>query len=516
MQNKILVCLFLLILSACERQGSADNFYTSELFRDVQIQAIFPDSKTFPDCTPKKDLEEILELYSDTKSDPDFDLRQFVLDNFEYPKRPVSTFTADTTITLEQHLTALWQVLTRTPDEQEKNSSLIPLPHPYLVPGGRFSEIYYWDSYFTMLGLKAQKRYGLMVDMINNFAFLIDTIGFIPNGNRNYYLGRSQPPFFALMVKELETYDSLAARRYLSAMEKEYNFWMKGSDQLLKPGDAVGRTVMVSDGVFLNRYWDNHSGPRPEAFKEDVAVAGNSQREKEDIFRNIRAAAESGWDFSTRWFEESAKIESIQTTAFVPVDLNSLMFHLEVMIARGNELNGDHRKAEEFRRRSDQRRRAILTFCWDPQQKFFFDYNFKKSSTSKVKSLAGVYPLFFGVATPDMAASVAETLEKNFLMPGGLVTTLTVSGEQWDSPNGWAPLQWMACQGLKNYQQHELAEEIEKCWIRQNIRVFKHTGKMMEKYNVMDTTLAAGGGEYPNQDGFGWTNGVALAFMLDN
>jgi alpha,alpha-trehalase len=459
---------------------------------------------------PKRDLQEILE-----KDQPDFDLVQFVNQNFDLPVRPKSTFATDTTLAMEEHLTRLWPVLTRKADDQNPRSSLIPLPYDYVVPGGRFSEIYYWDSYFTILGLKAQKRYDLIQNMVRNFAHLIDTIGFIPNGNRNYYLTRSQPPFFSLIVKELEEYDSLAAAHYLGPMVKEYNFWMAGIDSVKNPGDVAQHVVMMSDGSIMNRYYDKGESPRPEAYKEDHAL-GQKQKDKEKkLYRDLRSAAESGWDFSSRWFENGKDLATIHTTEIIPVDLNCLLAHLERMIAKGYTMKGDGQKAKQFAKSADLRRRALLTFAWDVERNFFFDYDFVKNKRTEVKSLAGMFPLFFGIAQKDVAEKAAITIEKEFLKPGGLVTTLVDTDQQWDAPNGWAPLQWMTYKGLKNYQIDKLADEIRKRWLRQNERVYKATGKMMEKYNVMDTTLIAGGGEYPNQDGFGWTNGVALAFRQE-
>lgn len=265
-----------MLFTACstiEQQNTKTDFYTSEFFRDVQINAVFPDSKTFVDCTPKRDINEIMAEYDQLKGKPDFDLNEFVHLNFDLPVRPKSTFATDTTLLMEEHLTRLWPVLTRKADDSEPRSSLIALPKDYVVPGGRFSEIYYWDSYFTILGLKAQGRFDLIRNMVDNFAHLINTVGFIPNGNRNYYLTRSQPPFFSLIVRELEEYDSLAAEHYLDAMVKEYNFWMDGADQVKNPGDAAQHVVMMSNGALMNRYYDKGDSPRPEAYKEDFALA---------------------------------------------------------------------------------------------------------------------------------------------------------------------------------------------------------------------------------------------------
>jgi alpha,alpha-trehalase len=515
--RRIFIVMFMIITgcSVVEQKGPSPDFYSSQFFHDVQINAVFPDSKTFVDCTPKRDLQEIVREYESVRTSADFDLRQFVLKNFDLPIRPKSTFATDTTLMMEEHLTRLWPVLTRKADQVEPRSSLIPLPNDYVVPGGRFSEIYYWDSYFTILGLKAQKRYDLIENMINNFAHLIDTIGFIPNGNRNYYLTRSQPPFFSLIVRELEDYDSTAASRYLNAMVKEYAFWMNGEDSVKNPGDAVSHVLMLSDGTLMNRYYDRGDRPRPEAYKEDYALGQKDKANEQRLYRDIRSAAESGWDFSSRWFRDGRSMETIHTTEIMPVDLNCLMAHLERMIAKGYSQKGEDEKASFFIRRADARRRALLAFCWDNSANFFVDYDFVAGKQTGIKSLAGVYPLFFEMTQADVAKKAAATLEKEFLQQGGLVTTLVDTDQQWDAPNGWAPLQWMAYRGLKNYQIDKLANEIRNRWIRQNTRVYEATGKMMEKYNVTDTTLIAGGGEYPNQDGFGWTNGVALAFLRE-
>jgi len=516
MRNKLLL-LLMLPLASCsipeQKTTSTTDFYTSSLFHDVQLKAIYPDSKTFVDCTPKRDLTAIVKDYEKLKDEPDFDLKEFVNLNFDLPVRPKSTFATDTNLIMEEHLTRLWPVLTRKADEAEPRSSLIPLPHDYVVPGGRFSEIYYWDSYFTILGLKAQKRYDLIQNMVKNFAHLISTIGFIPNGNRNYYLTRSQPPFFSLIVRELEEYDSLAADRFLDAMVKEYQFWMDGVDSIRNPGDAQQHVVMLSDGTIMNRYWDQGTSPRPEAYKEDYHLAQAQPERAEILYRDIRSAAESGWDFSSRWFRDGKTLASIHTTEIIPVDLNCLMAHLEMMIAKGYIMRGKRDEATKYTERSNARRRALLTFNWDASQNFFFDYDFVAGKHTGIKSLAGVFPLFFSMTQKDIAEKAALTLQNEFLKQGGLVTTLVDTDQQWDAPNGWAPLQWMAYRGLKNYQIDKLADEIRDRWLRQNTRVYEATGKMMEKYNVMDTTLIAGGGEYPNQDGFGWTNGVALTFL---
>jgi alpha,alpha-trehalase len=480
------------------------------LYEAVQSSGILPDSKTFVDCTPKLDPRAIAEAYAHAHTQAGFDLMQFVQQHFEFPKSPDTGYSSAQKPIVE-HLNALWSQLERRPDDA--GGTLIPLPYPYIVPGGRFREVYYWDSYFTMLGLQVSGRIDLMENMIANFAWLIDAVGFIPNGNRTYYLGRSQPPFFALMVELLaESKGDAVLLKYRPQLEKEYAFWMDGSDTLNAEHSAEKRVLRLPDGALLNRYWDNFDQPRPEAFIEDTEVAHAAHGDAPTTWRHIRAAAESGWDFSSRWFRAPENMASIQTADLVPVDLNCLLFHLENTLARAAQLAGDETTAQDFAEKAAARDAAINRYCWDEAIGFYTDYHFKLGVHSERLTLAAVFPLFFNLAAPAQADAVAEMIETHFLQPGGLTTTLLHTGQQWDAPNGWAPLQWMGYAGLRNYAKHHLADAVKNNWMALLEKTYLETGKMMEKYNVMDLSKAAGGGEYPNQDGFGWTNGVYLKF----
>jgi alpha,alpha-trehalase len=184
------------------------------------------------------------------------------------------------------------------------HSSLLPLPHPYVVPGGRFREVYYWDSYFTMLGLEADGRHELVRDVVENFAFEIDCYGHVPTGNRSYYPSRSQPPFFSLMV-------DLVARRegdksyvnYLPQLKAECDYWMDGF-AALAPNQGYRRVVRLADGTLLNRYWDDRPEPRDESYREDVKAGSERRADPAGVYRSLRAGAESGWDFSSRWLAD--------------------------------------------------------------------------------------------------------------------------------------------------------------------------------------------------------------------
>ena len=221
------------------------------------------------------------------------------------------------------------------PSASTAEDSRLPLTTRYVVPGGRFREMYYWDSYFTMLGLQVSGRHDLVADMVENFAGLIDRYGHIPNGSRSYYLSRSQPPFFAAMVELQGEHEGLPALLMrLPQLEREYAFWMDGAAELAA-GAAHRRVVRLADGTLLNRYWDDLAIPRDEAYVEDIATAQQSTRPAPEVYRDLRAAAESGWDFSSRWLADGKTLSSIRTTDILPVDLNSLLYKLELTIARG-------------------------------------------------------------------------------------------------------------------------------------------------------------------------------------
>lgn len=481
-----------------------------ELFDLVQTSHILEDGKSFVDCIPLVPFEQIQVAFEKEKALPGFSLKAFVSKHFQLPSIIGNGYESNKNLSLPENLKQLWPVLTREPVKE--NSSIIPLPNRYIVPGGRFREIYYWDSYFTMLGLAVQNRVDLIEDMVANFAYLIQTIGHIPNGNRQYYVSRSQPPFFVLMVELLANTkkDESVLLQYLPLLEKEYEFWQNAPSNP-ELGNYYNHTVFLANGIKLNRYYDQETIPRQESYAEDKLIASASSRDQKDVFADLRAGAESGWDFSSRWFANGTDITSIETTQILPVDLNCLIWKMEDALSKWNHIAANHEQANYYAQLAENRKKAIQTYFWNPDQGFFCDYHFKTETNTGKITAAGLYPLFFGLATNDQAKSVCKVIEKKLLQPGGILTTPIFSGQQWDAPNGWAPLQWMAYKGLDQYGFHELAKTIAHRWLSLNLQTYLNTGKMMEKYNVVDLDQLAGGGEYPGQDGFGWTNGVYLA-----
>ncbi|WP_105623879.1 alpha,alpha-trehalase [Cronobacter malonaticus] len=485
------------------------------LFTDVQSAKLFPDQKTFADAVPNSDPLMILADYRMQRNQSGFDLRHFVELNFTLPQKG-EAYVPPAGQSLREHIDGLWPVLTRSTDSASKWDSLLPLPKPYVVPGGRFREVYYWDTYFTMLGLAESNHWDKVQDMVDNFAHEIDAWGHIPNGNRSYYLSRSQPPFFAFMVELLATHEGgdETLKKYLPQLQKEYAYWMEGSENLA-PGDAHERVVKLKDGAVLNRYWDDRDAPRTESWLDDVTTAKNNpDRPATDIYRDLRAGAASGWDFSSRWMDNPQQLGSIRTTSIVPVDLNALLFQMEKTLARASKAAGDSAGAARYESLASQRQQAIETHLWNGKHGWYADYDLKTNKVRDQLTAAALFPLYVKAAAQDRAEKVAAATRAQLLKPGGLVTTIEKTGQQWDAPNGWAPLQWVATEGLMNYGQKDLAMDVTWRFLTNVQHTYNREQKLVEKYDVSSTGTGGGGGEYPLQDGFGWTNGVTLK-MLD-
>jgi alpha,alpha-trehalase len=500
---------------ANEILSPADTY--GDLFRQVQMRQLFPDGKTFVDAAPKRPPARILADYRLHAAFTDAELKRFVTANFDVPESAPPPPPSQDRTTLKAHIAALWPVLTRPPVKAVDGDSALPLDKPFVVPGGRFREMYYWDSYFTMLGLAADGRQDAVENMVDDFGGLIDRYGHIPNGTRTYYLSRSQPPFYFAMVglaREggADKTDKARFKTRLDLMRREHAFWMDG-EKGLKPGQARRRVVALPGGAILNRYADDRTTPRDESYREDVLTAREAaKRPAGEVYRDLRSGAESGWDYSSRWMADGRSLKTIQTTAILPVDLNALLYGLETAIAQGCAELVDAPCVAEFSGRAKARRTAMDAYLWDAPRGLYLDYQWRERTRLDHPSAATLYPLFVGAASPDQAKAVAAQARALLLAPGGLRTTTVSTGQQWDTPNGWAPLQWVAVSGLRRYGEEALAKDIGQRWLATVEREYRASGKMLEKYDV-EQARAGGGGEYPLQDGFGWTNGVTRALL---
>lgn len=500
---------------SCGGTPKSPDITLGQLYIDVQIAKLFSDQKTFADAVPRREPAIIIADYQNKRLRKNFNLRNFINKNFIFPNDNMQ-YVPPMGQTLLEHITTLWSVLTRNDATVHPNGSLLPMPFDYIVPGGRFREIYYWDSYFTMLGLAESDKWDMVQNMINNFAYEIDVYGCIPNGNRSYYLSRSQPPFFALMVDLLASHEGEQVyQRYFLQMKKEHDYWMDGA-QNLKVGVAAGRLARMKDGAWLNRYWDDEDTPRTESYLNDILAASEAKdRPAAEVYRDLRAGAASGWDFSSRWFENPLKLSSIRTTSILPVDLNSLIYHLEYTLSHASLLIGDNEAASNYSNAANSRKAAINCHLWNENEGYYADYDWQQGKLRNQLTAATVFPLYNKIAPPEYANRTAQAIHKQLLKRGGITTTTNVSGQQWDAPNGWPPLQWVAIEGLRNYGNEILAEKIATRFLSNVQRLYNNQHKLVEKYVVEGNILdeGGGGGEYPLQDGFGWTNGVTLKLL---
>ncbi len=353
---------------------------------------------------------------------------------------------------------------------QDDAGTLLGLPHPYVVPNtDLFNEMYYWDSYFTLLGLVELGWLELARGMTENCLYLIEKYGFVPNANRAYYLTRSQPPLLTSMINEIYSRekDDAWLRRALATAEKEYNhYW-----------NAVPHLVPE---IGLSRFFDS---------------SGENQPTEE----------ESGWDLTPRFLKRA--------NDFCPVCLNGYLYKYESDFASYYLALGDAETAGVWQRLAEKRRDLINEYMWDEKAGLFFDYDVKNARPSHVRTLAAYTPLWCHLATPDQAERLVANLHL-FEHPGGLATCDQDYGmpeRQWNFPNGWPPLQWLTVTGLQNYGYDAKARDIRDRWLNLCARVFEETGYLWEKYDVVNLTKGSDDERYKTQKGFSWTNAIFLA-----
>ncbi|MES1260436.1 MAG: trehalase family glycosidase [Acidobacteriota bacterium] len=408
-----------------------------------------------------------------------------------------------------------------SPASQE--SGLLYLPGPYVVPGGRFNEMYGWDSYFILLGLLRDGQPGLALSMTDNLLYEVRHYGKVLNANRTYYLTRSQPPFLSRMVLDVyrQTGDALWLRRSLPALDSYYRYWTKPPHLTVRTG--------------LSRYAGGSDRPAPEVVYGERDEAGKNHYDRvreyyrtHDVkeynladfynrktgelsplfYEADRAMRESGFDPSARFGPFSVGIVNYDS-----VDLNSLLYRMEMDISAIHTVLDEPRQAEIWAQRAAVRAAAIRRLMWDSGTGLFADYNFVTRQRLDYPFLTTFYPLWAGFATAEEAAAVAARLPL-FEREGGLQTSTRVSGNQWDAPFGWAPLQILAIEGLRHYGFDAAAERLSLKFLSMVLRDFSRHLTIKEKYNVVEgkSDLGAGlrFGYTSNEIGFGWTNAAVV------
>ncbi|XP_031719468.1 trehalase [Anarrhichthys ocellatus] len=411
----------------------------------------------------------------------------------------------------------LWKSLGRKVMSDVKDHpelySQIYTPHPAVVPGGRFRELYYWDSYWVINGLLLSEMTDTAHRMIQNFLYLVNRYGFIPNGGRNYYERCSQPPFLTLMVESYyqATKDKEFLRAALPALEQEYRFWMHNRSVTVK----VNGTEHL-----LNRYHVQVGLPRPESYTDDLELAeGLTEVGKEQLWIDLKAGAEFGWDFTFRWYMYgTGSLGKTSTSQVLPTDLNVLLCLNERTLASFHWVS-DGDSAALYDHNAVRRLEAIESVLWDAERGAWFDFNLMTHSKNFEFYPSNLAPVWARCYSPaEMGEKAVEYLKESGALqfPNGVPTSLRESGQQWDYPNAWPPLQHMLIDGLSKLPPEnakQLAFDLAQRWIKTNWLAYMKYDAMFEKYDVNGDGKPGCGGEYEVRLGFGWTNDVALQLL---
>nr|AYO46921.1 trehalase-2 [Heortia vitessoides] len=544
------VGVLLVVAAAADRSNlpptcDSEIYCHGPLLDTVQMAGLYNDSKTFVDMkiksSPNITMEHFKQMMTRTDSRPTkADILEFVEENFdpegsefeawrptdwkEYPGF-LKNITDPLLHQWASELNKLWLQLGRKVKEDVKHNqdlySIIYVNNPVIVPGGRFREFYYWDSYWIIKGLLLSEMRLTAKGMVSNFLDIVERIGFIPNGGRIYYSMRSQPPLLIPMMKLVmdDTLDVNFLREHIHTLDKEFDFWI------------TNHTVEVEYGEHkykLSRFIDQSQGPRPESYKEDIDVANHldTKDKKEELYAELKAAAESGWDFSSRWFihdgTNKGNLTNLKTRSIVPVDLNSIMCWNAQLLAEFHELLDNRNKADYYRMVHGRYMEAIEKVLWHEDVGAWLDLNIESGRRRDYFYPSNLAPLWTGcydkARKEDFVNRVINYLDKVKvdLFEGGIPTTFEHSGEQWDYPNAWPPLQYIVVTGLANTGLPEAmryANEMATKWVRSNFEVWKQKTAMLEKYDATIFGGYGGGGEYVLQTGFGWTNGVVMSLL---
>lgn len=363
--------------------------------------------------------------------------------------------------------------------------SIIHINNPVIVPGGRFREFYYWDSYWIIRGLLYSEMYKTSKGMLENFLSIIDRFGFIPNGGRIYYSERSQPPLLTGMIKAYveATKDTEFMIRALPILEREFYFFLNN------------HMVNVA-GFALATYGFKSPGPRPESYLEDFVLAQHlpTDSDREEMYAELKAGAESGMDFTSRWFikdgSNKGNLTDTKCRSIVPVELNAILYWNAKIIAEYYAIDNNVKKAAEFESKAQELYTAIQAVLWNEEVGSWLDYDLINSKPRNYFVPTNLAPLWTGCFNANDKTHLSRKILKYInetgidMFPGGVPNTLLQSGEQWDYPNVWPPMQYILVEGLRHLND-EAADEVAHSWalrwVRSNFIAYKETRAMYEK-----------------------------------
>ncbi|XP_067216619.1 trehalase isoform X2 [Linepithema humile] len=514
------------------------------LLKTVQLAGIFNDSKTFVDLyqlhDPDVTVSNFNTLMKATNNSPNrTEVATFVAKNFavqdeldnatlpDWKENPniLNSIQDPQFREWAKNLNDFWKTLARKINKDliinPQRHSLIYVNNTFIIPGGRFKELYYWDSYWIIEGLLVCEMRSTAKGMIENLLSMVERYGFVPNGGRVYYLSRSQPPMLLSMVATYYefTKDREFLKKNIATLESEFKYWHnKKTMNVTKNGKTYK----------LARYVTNSQGPRPESYKEDYQLAQQlPNQEQGALYNDLKAAAESGWDFSYRWCirtnnDANLSLVNASTSNIIPVDLNAIIQRNAKLLARFYGILANTKKVRYYTKIAQEYQTAIDNILWNKDEGIWLDYDTKNKQSRNKFYPTNLTPLYTFSYDPikkiGYAQKAVSYLKKNKIdtFYGGTPSSVNYTGEQWDFPNAWPPLQSFLIVGLRNTKVKEAVEfatELAGRWLRSNYIGYEEYGTMFEKYNAIHPGERGGGGEYNVQEGFGWTNGIVFRLL---
>eukprot|EP01139_Manchomonas_bermudensis_P012063 Amastigsp_a345351_13.p1 type:complete len:598 gc:universal Amastigsp_a345351_13:72-1865(+) len=510
-------------------------FCSGPMLQLFQFSGLFNDSKTFVDSPLKAPESVVSYMFQPLLPNPTTaQLAAFFAQWFEpagsdlvpvVPEDwsaapPMLAAIADPTLaSWASAVNGIWKALVFAVNEsvftEPDQHSLLALPEPFVVPGDRFRESYYWDEYWIVKGLLAVNMSVTAEGVLENFLYLVDHLGFIPNGGRQYYTDRSQPPLLTQMVWDFYAYSgnvSFLAYAW-PALEIEYQYWMSEA------------SVALPDGGVVNQYVATTGMPRPEGFLEDIATAEGiyDPTARACLFSELSSVAATGWDFSSRWFADSLTIQQSCVRSLAPIDLNAIMYLNENTLSQMATVLQRPNAAAKYAAAAAARLEILESLFWSEDAGLWVDLNITSMAPASKPTpyLSSMVPLWARAYDASNTSRVSRALAtlvgaQLFDFPGGVPTSLLFTDQQWDTPNAWAPLQWIAIEGLRATglpEAAELASALISTWVSSNAAAYAQYGLMFEKYDARAFGQPGGLGEYAPQSGFGWTNGVVLDLL---
>ncbi len=429
------------------------------LFHDVQLSGIFPDSKTFADCSPLLDSLKTDSTYKAEKEKDGFKLIDFVNTYFVLDTIIPPETKYDTARPTRDYILSMMEELIKEPNPRK--NSLIDLKYPYIVNAPSAKEVKYYDSYYLMLGLEAMGDKEMNFNMLKNFSYLIEKYGYIPYGNRSYYLNRSALPVFHLMLQNLENLkDNELNNSFLSQLEKEYKYWMSGKELLSENNKANNRVVLMPNGAVLNRHWSDEKTPRPEVYKEDM-IAYSIQEKNSSFYKNIRAKQEGQW-ISCSEKRIIKEYDTVLIENIVPIALNSLLYTMELELSKKHK-DADNRKASKhYFKLAKERKKTMRKYLWNTESDFYADYHLNTGKTYSDFNQQCLFPLISNLAKKKEGKRVLEQLITDSMEDKGIKYIQCESKQEICC---YPPeLQYLAYEALNSFGYNTEAEKIKVAW----------------------------------------------------